>query len=156
MKIKIPGIFSKSPLYVQLLFTSFAFLLMVVLSIIFTSRIVRDNLLRHVESVLNSVESQIDSELLESRTILDEFAQSIQYLILRGTDASELRAYNAYISNHLLSKKLDTLSSNGPYGYIETLADGPFLLIGIDWNQPENFSPMDRPWYKAALEADGR
>jgi len=155
MKIKIADIFSKSPLYAQMLFVSFAFLLMVVLSIIFTSRIVRANLLRNVESVLNSVESQIDSDLLESRTILDEFAQSIQYLILHGADASELRAYNANISNHLLSKKLDTLSPNGPYGYIEALAGGPFLLIGIDWKQPENFSPVDRPWYKAALEANG-
>jgi len=155
MKIKIPGIFLKSPLYVQQLFTSFAFLLMVVLSIIFTSRIVQANLLRNVESVLNSVESQIDSALQESRDILDEFAQSIQYLILHGAKTSELRAYNEYISNHLLSKKLDTLSSNGPYGYIEKLEGGPFFLIGINWELPENFSPMDRPWYKAAIEANG-
>jgi len=155
MKFKTSGILLRSPLYVQLIFTSFAFLLMVVLSIIFASRIVRANLLRNVESVLNSVESQIDSDLLESRIILDDFAQSIKYLILRGADASELRAYNAYISNHLLSKKLDILSPNGPYGYIETLAGGPFLLIGFEWEQPEDFSPVDRPWYKAALEADG-
>jgi len=155
MKATVPGFFSKSPLYVQLLFTSFAFLLMVVLSIIFTSRIVRANLLRNVESVLNSVESQIDSDLMESRIILDEFAQSIQYLILHGAKASELRAYNEYISNHLLSKRLDTLGPNGPYGYIEKITGGPFLLRGIDWEQPDNYSPMERPWYKAAIEADG-
>ena len=155
MKTKLSGFFSRSPLYLQLLFTSFAFLLMVVLSIIFTSRIVRANLLRNVESVLNSVESQINSDLMESRIILDEFAQSIQYLILRGAGASELRAYNEYISNHLLSKKLDIISPSGPYGYIETLAGGPFLLIGINWEQPENFSPVERPWYKAAIKVDG-
>jgi len=155
VKTKLSEFFSKSPLYLQLLFTSFAFLLMVVLSIIFTSRIVRANLLRNVESVLNSVESQINSDLLESRIILDEFAQSIQYLILHGADATELRAYNEYISNHLLSKKLDIIGPSGPYGYIETLADGPFFLIGIPWKQPDNFSPADRPWYKAAIEANG-
>jgi len=155
MKFTIPGFFSKSPLYVQILFASFAFFLMVVLSIIFTSRIVRANLLRNVESVLNSVESQIDSDLMESRIILDEFAQSIQYLILHGADADKLRAYNDYISNNLLSRNMDILGPTGPYGYIETLVGGPFFLIGIGWNLPEDYSPMDRPWYKAAIEADG-
>jgi signal transduction histidine kinase/DNA-binding response OmpR family regulator len=155
MRIKILGLFSKRPLYIQLLFTVFAFLLMVVLSYVFTSRIVRTNLLRNVESILDLVESQIESDLLESRTILDDFAQSIQYLIMRGDDADNLRAYNTEISSHLLSQNRDTFSPNGPFCYIEKFPDGPIFINGIGWEAPDSFIPAERPWYKAALEAGG-
>jgi len=53
MRIKIPEIFSKRPLYIQLVFTAFAFWLMVVLSCAFTSRIVRTNLLRNADNILD-------------------------------------------------------------------------------------------------------
>jgi signal transduction histidine kinase/DNA-binding response OmpR family regulator len=155
MNIKAPKVLSKRPLYIQLLFTGFAFLAMVALSYIFTGRIVRANLVRNTESVLDLVESQINSDLLESRTILDDFAQTVRSLVMRGDGAAELIAYNTDISSYLLSKKLDTLSPNGPYGYIEKLPSGPSFINGIGWERPDDFSPADRPWYKAALEAGG-
>jgi signal transduction histidine kinase/DNA-binding response OmpR family regulator len=155
MRITISNIFSKRPLYVQLLFTVFAFILTIVLSCIFTSRIVRANLVRNVESVLDYVESQINYDLLESRTILDDFAQSIRSLVIRGDNAAQLSAYNEDISNHLLLKNRDTFSSNGPFGYIEKLPDGPAFINGIGWKAPNDFLPMERPWYKIALEAGG-
>jgi signal transduction histidine kinase/CheY-like chemotaxis protein len=155
MRVIIPKFFSKRPLYAQLLFTGFAFLLMVVLSYIFTGRIVRANLLRNVESILDLVESQIESDLLESRIILDDFAQSIQYLVVRGDDAVQLRAYNTDISRHLLSKNRETFSSNGPFAYIEKSPKVPFFINGIGWEAPDSFIPAERPWYKAALEAPG-
>ncbi|MDR2701335.1 MAG: response regulator [Spirochaetaceae bacterium] len=155
MSSTISKIFPKRPLYVQLLFTGFAFLLMVVLSHAFTGRIVRADLLRNVESVLDLVESQIESDLLESRTVLDGFAQSIQSLILRGDNAADLRAYNTDISSHLLSKNNDTFSSNGPFCYIEIFPEGPVFINGIGWDAPDSFIPAERPWYSAALEARG-
>jgi hypothetical protein len=48
-----------------------------VLSCIFTSRIVRANLVRNSDSMLDYMESKIIAELLESRTILDEFAEAL-------------------------------------------------------------------------------
>jgi len=153
MFIKLPSFLSKRPLYVQIAFTVFAFFLMVVLSYIFSSRIVRANLLRNVDNLLDFVESQINSDLLESHTILDDYAQSMRYLIMRGDDASKLTAYNEEISKHLLSGKKDTFSSNGPFGYFNTLKDGPVFINGIGWEAPDDFSPMDRPWYKNAIDA---
>jgi len=155
MAIKIPRFFSLRPLYMQLLFTFFAFLLMVVLSYIFASRIVRINLVRHVESVLDYVETQIYADLLESQTILDDFAQSIQSLAGRGDDSAKLIAYNRDISRYLLSKNNETFSSNGPFGYIEKSPEGPFFFNGIGWRPPDGWNPPERPWYKAAVEADG-
>jgi signal transduction histidine kinase/DNA-binding response OmpR family regulator len=152
IKLKI---LPKRLLYVQILFTVFAFLLMVVLSYIFTGKIVRDNLLRNAESMLDYVESQINSDLLESRTILDDFAQSMQSLILRGDSAAELRAYNEEISAHILSKDEDTISPNGPFFYLEKHPEGSVFINGIGWQPPDDFSPVDRPWYKNAIESAG-
>jgi signal transduction histidine kinase/ActR/RegA family two-component response regulator len=153
MRIIIPEIFSKRHLYIQLLFTAFAFLLMVVLSCIFTSRIVRTNLVRNVDNILDYVESKINSDLLESHTILDDFAQSIQNLVRRGDGAATLTVYNIDISNHLLFKNHNTISPNGPYGYIEKSPEGPFFFNGTGWEAPDNWLPDDRPWYKSAIEA---
>jgi len=156
MRIKIPKFLSNHPLYIQLFFTGFAFLSMIILSYIFTSRIVRNNLLRNIESVLDSVEAQIYADLLEARTMLDDFAQSIQNLVRRGDDAAKLTAFNTDISTHLLSEKnKGTFSPNGPFGYIEISPEGPFFFNGIGWQPPDNWQPTERPWYKAALEAGG-
>ena len=140
-------------LHIQIIFTVFAFLAMVVLSYIFTSRIVRINLVRNVESVLDSVESQITADLLESRTVMDDFAQYIQNSVRRGYGAAELTSFSTELTSHLLAKNKDTFSPNGPFGYIEKSPEGPFFLNGIDWQQPEGWQPTERPWYKAALEA---
>jgi signal transduction histidine kinase len=153
MRIKLPKLSLKRPLYVQLLFTAFAFLVMVVLSYIFTSRIVRTNLLRNVDNILDYVESQINSELLASRTILEDFAQSIQNLVQRGDDAVALTAYNTDISNNLLMRNHDTISPNGPFGYIEKSPEGPFFFNGVGFQPPDDWNPKDRPWYKAAIAA---
>jgi signal transduction histidine kinase/CheY-like chemotaxis protein len=155
MRIKIPEIFSKRPLYIQLVFTAFAFWLMVVLSCVFTSRIVRTNLLRNVDNILDYVESTINSDLLESSTILDGFSQSIQNLVRRGDGAAKLTAYNTDISSYLLLKNHETISPNGPYGYIENSPGGPFFFNGIGWQPPDNWQPTERPWYTAAIEAGG-
>jgi len=155
VRITIPKFLSKRLLYIQILFTAFAFILMVLLSYTFTSRIVRDNLVRNVDNMLDSVETQIYSDLLESRTVLDYFAQSIRNLILRGDNAAELTAFNADISAYILSKNNDNFSQNGPFCYIEKLPEGPVFINGIGWKAPDAWDPTDRPWYKAAMEANG-
>jgi signal transduction histidine kinase/DNA-binding response OmpR family regulator len=154
MHVEILKFFPRRTLYIQLFFTVFAFLFMVVLSCIFTGRIVRANLVRNVESVLDYVEAKINSDLLESRTILDDFTHSIRSLVMRGDNAAELIAYNKDISKYLFSKNMDTLSPNFPYCYIEKLHGGTLFINGIGWEAPDDFSPEDRPWYRAALEAD--
>jgi len=155
MRIKIPVFFSKRLLYVQLLFTAFAFLLMVLLSYAFASRIVRTNLLRNVDNILDYVESTINSDLLESRTILDDFAQAVQNLARDGDGIEKLTDYNTDISHHLIFKNHNTISPNGPFGYIEKSSEGPFFFNGIGFQPPDEWNPEERPWYIAAIAASG-
>ena len=154
MLVKIPKII-KRPLYLQTLFTIFAFFMMVVLSFHFTNKIVSNNLVRNVDSMLEYVESQINCELFESCTILDYYAQSIKTLILRGDDMASLISYNRDITGNLRINENLSLCPNGPYGYIEKHEEGPFLLNGVGWQPPGGFPITERPWYKAALAANG-
>jgi len=155
MRITMPDFISKRLLYIQILFTAFAFLLMVVFSFIFAGRIVRANLVRNVESVLDFEEAKINFDLMESRTILDNFAESMRSLIMRGDGAAKLTAYNEDISAFILSKDNETFSPNGPFAYIEKLPDGPAFINGIGWQAPDDWHPTERPWYIAAVEAAG-
>jgi signal transduction histidine kinase/DNA-binding response OmpR family regulator len=155
MRISKKKAFIKHPLYIQLIFTALAFLIMVVLSYIITTRIVRVNMVRHVESVLDYVEAQIQSDLLESRTILNDFSQTVQNLIRNGYDRAKLTSYTVDITSHILSEHKETISTNGPFGYIEKSPEGPFFFNGINWRPEDNFQPTERPWYKAAIKADG-
>jgi signal transduction histidine kinase/DNA-binding response OmpR family regulator len=143
----------KHPLYIQLIFTGFAFLLMVVFSVYFTSGIVRINLARNADSVLDIVDFQINLELQEPRKILDSYAGTLRGMILRGEDADALQNYTTYISLFLGLKEDERLSSL--YGYIENLPGGPVYLYTFNGPVPEDFSFTERPWYIAAVAAAG-
>jgi signal transduction histidine kinase/DNA-binding response OmpR family regulator len=145
----------KRPLYVQFLFTVLAFLAMVVLSYIFVNRIVRDNLLRNTDSVLDFVETQIGSDFMETKAILNGFAQTLRSMILSGDDIGKLQNYTYDMSNYLRSKEDGKLHFNGFYGYMENLQEGPAFLNGLNPDSPDSYSPRDRPWYRIALEAGG-
>jgi len=149
----IHKIFHKRPLYVQLLFTVSAFLLMVVLSYNFMGKIMRANLACDVGNVFDSVENQIKYDLMEPQTMLFDYAKTLHGMIQYGDNAGRLQDYTADISNHIRLKEKGRLS--GLYGYIEKIPDGPVFLNGLDMEAPDDYSPVDRPWYTAAIAAGG-
>jgi signal transduction histidine kinase/CheY-like chemotaxis protein len=146
----------RRPLFTQLLFTVFAFLLLIALSYYFVNRIVRDDLLRNTESVLDIMEAEVESDLAKTQAILGIFAKTLRSKIHRGATADELQKYTYDISDYLRSKGSDKQNINGFYGYIEKPYDKPVFINGFNTNPPENYSPIDRPWYAAARAADGR
>jgi signal transduction histidine kinase/DNA-binding response OmpR family regulator len=127
---------------------------MVVLSYVFTGGIVRANLVRNVESALDFVESQISADLLESRTILDDYAETMQSLIMHEYAPAELRAFNEDITSHMLSRNNPSFSPNGPYFYFDKPHEEPVFINGIGWEAPD-YMPTARPWYKIAMDAKG-
>jgi len=153
MSIKMPKIFSKSPLYIQVLFTGFAFLLMIILSYLFVNRIVRDNLMRNTESVLDYLQAQIETDITEMETTLSAFSQTVRSMLINGEDVSKIEDYTNNISNFLRSMERNGMSIKGVYGYIEKIPGGPVFLNGLKVQMPDNYSPVERPWYKLALTA---
>jgi signal transduction histidine kinase/DNA-binding response OmpR family regulator len=142
-------------LYAQLLFTAFAFLLMVVLSYAFVTNIVRKDIIRNTENILDIGENKINSDLTEARAILSSFAQTICGMIQHGEDADKMQDYAKEMSTYLQSKEGDGIKTLGLFGYIEKIPDGPVFLNGPNMVLPDGYSPQDRPWYQAALAAGG-
>jgi signal transduction histidine kinase/DNA-binding response OmpR family regulator len=153
MKIIIPKIFTKHPLRAQLIFTGFAFLIMVVLSVVFTSGIVQANLARNADSVLDLVEAQIKLELQEPEKILDIYAGTLRGMILHGYDVDTLQDYTTYISLYLGLK--DNVRLSSLFGYIESLPGGHVYLYSLNGPVPEDFSFTERPWYIDAIAGGG-
>jgi len=145
----------KRQLYTQLLFTAFAFLLMVVLSHFFVYRIVLDDIARSTEIVFNHVQIQINSDLTKTQAALGGFAQTVRSMILNGEGADKIINYTVEISDFLRSSENNGLTISGLYGYIEKYPDGPVFINGFDMAAPDGYSPENRPWYTAAIELGG-
>ncbi|MDR0303651.1 MAG: response regulator [Chitinispirillales bacterium] len=141
-------------LIVQLFFTALAFLAMVVLSYTFMSRDVRENLVRNAESTLDFIESQTMYDLLGSKIMLNDFAQTIRNMIQQHyVNADELQTYTMNMCRYMYLNEGGKSLHSGLYGYIENCFGKPVVLKGSNEILPDNFSPTDCPWYQAALAA---
>jgi len=147
---------SKKPLYTQLSFAALAFLAMVILSYVFVRGIIRDNLVRSAENVLLIVQTQIEDDLNEPKTTLAGFAQTLKTLILHGESESTIRDCFLDISGYLASSEYRAKSFDGLYGYFETFPEGPVFMDDFAGDLPEDYDPMERPWYRSAIEANGK
>ncbi|MDR0290699.1 MAG: response regulator [Treponema sp.] len=144
----------KRPLYAQILFTLIAFLTMGIFSYIFMSSIVHKYLIQNARNVLSAGKAQIESDLLEPRTTLGTFSQTVRAMILNGDDAAKLQDYINDLSGYMRSNGNPISNFSGFYGYFETLPGGPVFINGIDWIPPDGYAPTERPWYVAAVSAD--
>ncbi|MCL2196281.1 MAG: ATP-binding protein [Treponema sp.] len=143
------------PLYMQIMFTFVAFAAMVILSYMFNSRTVRNNLARNAESVLSFTTEQIQSELIASKMMLGNFSQTVRQMIMDGHE-SNIQNYINIISDYVISGESGLKNVNGLYGYFETIDGGSFIFSEkIDWKMPKDFPVTEFSWYKTAVSNCG-
>ncbi|MDR0320210.1 MAG: response regulator [Treponema sp.] len=140
--------------HVQVLVVIIAFSLMVFFSYYFMSDIERKHLLKDVNNAISNVQVYIESDLMEPETALGVFAEVIQSIILHGASPSDVNDYIIQTTDYLLKKERNITYANGIYGCFPVF-DG-LLISGIGWVPPDDFVPEDRPWYKVAVEANGK
>ncbi|MDR0453281.1 MAG: response regulator [Deferribacteraceae bacterium] len=155
IKLLIKKIRWKRALYLQLLFTVFAFWAMAVLSYFFMSGIVRSHLTKNSENVLNLLQEKINTDLILPQTALKGFSETVRNMILKGYDSDHIQEYINSLSEYSRINGIQNSNIDSFYGYFETLKDSPVFLNGNGWIPPDNYSPADRPWYKFAVEAGG-
>jgi len=150
----------KRLLFSQVVFTALAFVLMVILSYIFTSNIVYSSLTRYTESVFLYAQAQVEYDLLESENALGGFGRASRSMILNGSDINDLKALTYDMADYFHSTK--TTSANlediveDLFIYIEAFPGEPVVISGLGWVFPENHDPTQRLWYQAAVAADGK
>ncbi|WP_461246079.1 hybrid sensor histidine kinase/response regulator [Treponema sp. R6D11] len=145
----------KRPLYIQIMFTIFAFLLMVILSYLSASNIVHNYLKQNTENILNTVQTQVVSDLIEPQIALESFSRTVKSMILHGDNTEKIQEYYNDISNYLNLNKQSYLSFNGFLGYFETLPEGHVFMESFVWDRPADFNPEERAWFIDAVDAKG-
>jgi len=143
----------------QILFTVIAFVLMVVLSYLFVSNIVYDNLSKYSESVFEAAQMQVEHDLEESASSLGAFALAVRSNILSGADLETVRHLTYDTSDYLQAKRAEVPGFEDLvedlFVYLEAFPGDPLVISGFGWVFPDNFDPSERLWYQSAIAADG-
>jgi signal transduction histidine kinase/DNA-binding response OmpR family regulator len=131
-----------------------AFALMVTLSSVFMSRIVSRQLADNALAALDYLETNIIIDLREPRTLLGGASETVRKMIIHGSGEKEVHAYLNEITAFLMSDEEHLADFDGLFGYFDVF-DGA-LLDGQNRTPPENYNPLERPWYKEAVAAGGK
>jgi signal transduction histidine kinase/CheY-like chemotaxis protein/HPt (histidine-containing phosphotransfer) domain-containing protein len=140
-------------LYLQLLFVTLAFALMVVSTGIFVNNMLVNYLERESENILTQTQIRIENELQEAETLAIFIVRDVRAIIMDGGSADDVLEYFDDIYAELL-KKEGGFKFDGIRGFFE--AFGNVYLSAPKWTLPDNFNATERPWYKAAVEANGK
>ncbi|MCL2498992.1 MAG: ATP-binding protein [Defluviitaleaceae bacterium] len=140
-------------LLLQLFFVLLAFATMVIASGFFVYGIQRDYLRKQAENVLRLTENQIMSEMRESETLMVSVTKTVRDMIMDGDSQDDIRNYMNRLTYELLESD-SGLSFQGIHGFFEVF-DNTYIPVA-GWMPPDDHYAPDRPWFRAAVEAEGR
>ena len=141
--------------YMQILFVVLAFGLMVIVSYWYVSDIERKHLQKNIKDAISYTEANIKADMLEPETILAGISETIRSMILIGSNAEMVNRYIQSINNYMQNNEEKRLAGvNGFYGVFDVYG-GVFLTGDVNWKPPDDYDIQNRPFYIAAVEADG-
>jgi DNA-binding CsgD family transcriptional regulator len=146
--------FHISPVYAQIALVVLAFTLLVCISIWFMSNIMNRNMTNSITAAFDNTETNITTDLKEMETQLDYISETVRLMILKGLNFDTVADYITGISGYMMSDDERFREyATGVYGVFDVF--GGKYHDGTGWNPPPSFVPESRPWYKAAVLADG-
>jgi len=154
-RLRILGIVISRLPYLQTFFILVAFTLMITVSYSFVSDIESKHLERDIKDAISYTEANIKADMLEPETILAGISETIRNMILIGIDAKTVNSYIQNINNYMQNnEEKRLLGVNGFYGFFDVYG-GLFLTGDVNWKPPDDYDMQNRPFYIAAVEANG-
>jgi len=140
-------------IYIQMLIIVISFIIMGTASIIMANRIVNKQLEKDAESILAITEAELNANLLEIETFLNDYSYSIRSMLLSGTDENTIFSYMKAMTDLIIndSERLSWVTNT--YGYFLNWGGSIFSAINI---LPDDFFLHENPWYQAAIDAQGK
>ena len=141
------------PLYLQILFVALAFAAMVASSSLYVNNMLRGHLRRDATDLLAQTKLKIEAELLEPETALAVIANTIREMILHGYNADMIQQY-VHSTAETLERKSKGFKFSAFFGHFD--AFGGKYITSVPRSAMEtvqDFDPMTRPWYTAAIAA---
>jgi DNA-binding CsgD family transcriptional regulator len=145
-------LFTRQSLIYTLIITS-AFALLVLLCLYFIGNIESRQIANDAESALDTTEFNIISNLEKLENLHVSISETVRLIILDDENFDTVSRYIKHITGYLLADEELKKYINGVY-FVFDIFGGKFF-DGAGWNPIESFIPSGRPWYKAALEANG-
>jgi signal transduction histidine kinase/CheY-like chemotaxis protein len=141
--------------YGQILLVYLAFTLMVILSYLYVEKMMLSRLEDAVNTSLNFMQVSIETDLAEPEKFLQSVSQSIRNMILNGYGPDRIQKYiKEDISPNVIKYEKRKLGINRMYGYFEVF--NGLQLINGEWETSVDDNMQESPWYKAAVEANGK
>jgi signal transduction histidine kinase/CheY-like chemotaxis protein len=141
--------------YGQILIVYLAFTLMVILSYLYVEKMMLSRLEDAVNTSLNFMQVGIETDLAEPEKFLQSVSQSIKNMIINGYGPDRIQKYiKEDITINVINHDKRKLSINRMYGYFEVF--NGLQLINGEWEPSVDENLKESPWYKAAVEANGK
>jgi signal transduction histidine kinase/DNA-binding response OmpR family regulator len=140
-----------SSIYAQMLIVIVAFAIMGISSFFFASNTERRHLIKDAEAAIAFAEAEISTNLLEPETFLNSYSETVRSMIMEGTSIETISKFMTEITDYMLNDNERMSGFIGTYGFI----NGTYVS-GRNWELPDDYVPQDRPWYQAAIDADGK
>jgi PAS domain S-box-containing protein len=115
----------------------------------------RRHLLKDVNNALSETQAYIEADLKEPETTLGVVSQTVRDMILDGNGRNAIKRFIVYINEYIKSGTNNSMAGViGFYGVFD-IYNGEFLTGDDTYTVPEGYDPSTRPWYIAAMEANG-
>jgi signal transduction histidine kinase/CheY-like chemotaxis protein/HPt (histidine-containing phosphotransfer) domain-containing protein len=141
-------------IYWQIFLVFLAFTVMVISSYLYMERLMLARLENEVNHALDFMQSSVENDLQEPEKLLQSISQSMRNMIINGYSSDMIQNYIKEITPSVFKYEARRLNINRMYGYFD-IFNGLQLNNG-EWAPTGDNSPMESPWYKAAVEAKGK
>ncbi|MCL2230447.1 MAG: ATP-binding protein [Treponema sp.] len=139
--------------HVQVLLVIAAFGLMVFFSYNFMSDIERKHLLKDVDNALTTVQTYIETDLMEPETTLGVIAENIRNMIIQGAPFEAVQSYILRTKDYIATDERLMSYAINLYGYFFVFDNQYFS--SLEWVPPDDMDYSTRPWFSSALNARG-
>jgi len=145
---------------IQIAAVIMAFTLLVVLGSLLMGNIVKNNMRDSMEAAFYDTQQNINTDLLELETLLLYISETVRLIILKGFDFETITNYITEITEYsMLADERLKVYATGIYAVFDVFGATPKggrFFDGTGWQPPDDFIPSQRPWYTAAVEANGK
>jgi len=128
--------------YWQIILVFLAFILVIETIYIFVSEAERRHLKRDAENVLDNSSIKIEADLAELKTSMNIISETVRKMIIKGEDYEKVSWYLKSVSEYMSGNGNVLSQITNIYGVFDVF-DGKIHTY------------QKRPWYKAAIEANG-
>lgn len=136
--------------YIQIVFVFLAFLLMVIISYFYTSRILRKQLHSLSELSLNISQTEATANLSATEASFVKMFETVENMLHSGKSKEEILYFLTDINEFYRKSPSSLPNFLKAYAYLH----GEYL-DGSGWIPPADFKPAGRPWYVGANKNDG-